>query len=85
MKLIMEPKGEENCNVTELTKEIGEPLGLLVMLDRYSDCVEENQNDDEPVEPLRFDRVPNPKSESLFSQPETLAASLIWNFWFEIT
>lgn len=69
---------------TELTKEVGEPLWLLVMLHCNGDRIEKHQNDHKPIEPLRFDGVPNPEAESLFSQPKTLATPLIRHFWFKI-
>lgn len=54
------------------------------MLDGHGDRVEEHQDDDEPIEPLRFDGVPDPEAEPLLGQPEALAAALIRRFFIEI-
>lgn len=59
-----------------LTEEIGQPLGLTVMLHGHADSVEEHENDDEPVEFLRFHGFSNPVPESFLGQPELLARSL---------
>lgn len=49
-----------------------------------SDCysIKEHKDDDEPVEPLCFDCMSDPKSETFFSSPEALAAS--WRFDFRL-
>lgn len=43
------------------------------MLDGNTYCVEKHQHDDEPVEPLRLHRVPDPKTKPLLRPPEVRA------------
>lgn len=54
----------------KLTKEIGEPFRLIVMLDGHADGVEEHKNDDEPIELLRLDGITYPKPEPLLGSPK---------------
>lgn len=61
-----------------LTEEVGQPLGLTVMLHSYADGVEEHENDNEPVEFLRFHGFSYPVPESFLGQPELLARSLLF-------
>jgi len=43
----------------QLTEEVGEELWLTVKFDGDKDGVEEDKDDDEPIEHLRLDDVPN--------------------------
>lgn len=57
------------------------------MLHGHADSVEEHENDDEPVEFLRFHGFSYPVPESFLGQPELLARSLFlrrggsWKPW----
>lgn len=55
------------------------------MFNRYANGIEEHQNDNEPVEPLCFHRVPDPETETFFRQPKTFTAALVAHFCIEET
>lgn len=55
------------------------------MFHSYGDSIEEHQYDHKPVEPLRFNGVPDPKAKPFLRQPKTFAASLVRHFWFKIS
>lgn len=54
----MEKKEERTGRQRWRTLHVGQPLGLLVMLGGDGQGVEENQEDDQPVEDLRLDPCP---------------------------
>lgn len=54
------------------------------MLDSNGYRIEEHQYDDEPIEPLRFDGMPNPEAKPFLRQPKAFAAALIRHFFIEI-
>ena len=53
-----------------LTQKLSEPLWLIVVFDGDAEGVEEDEDDDEPVEPLLLDRLPDPESDFLFVSPK---------------
>lgn len=64
----------------QLTQKLGEPPRLAIVLHGHANGVEEHKHDDEPIEPLRLDSVPNPEAKSLLCPPEPFAASLRFHF-----
>lgn len=56
---------------------------MAVMFGGDGDCVEEHQHDDEPVEPLGLDGVPDPEAQPLLGPPEALAATGCFHFGLE--
>lgn len=44
-----------------LTQKLGKKVWLAVVLGGNGDSVEEHEHDDEPIKPLGFHRVPDPK------------------------
>lgn len=57
-------------------------MRLIVVLDRHTAGVEEDQHYNKPIEPLRLDGVPDPEPEAFLGAPETLAATLVLHFRF---
>lgn len=55
------------------------------MLGCNSHRIKEYENDDKPIEPLSFDSVSYPKSQSFFGSPEALATSGCLDFGFQET
>ena len=53
-----------------LTQKLCEPLWLIVVFDGDAEGVEEDEDDDEPVEPLLLDRLPDPEPDLLLVRPE---------------
>lgn len=54
------------------------------MLDGYADGVEEHQDDDEPIEILRFYGITYPISEPLLGSPKLHTRSLVFHFRLEV-
>lgn len=50
-----------------LTQKIGQPLWLAIMFDGHTNGIEKYENDDKPVEPLRFHCMPYPEAKTFFS------------------
>lgn len=67
------------------TQKVGEEFRLIVVLDGHAAGVEEHQHDDEPVEPLRLDGVPDPEAEALLFAPEAGEAAGRFDFGIEVT
>ena len=58
----------------ELTEELGEPEGLVVVLHGDGARVEEDEDDDEPEPPLLLAHPPHPELELLQGQHQACAA-----------
>lgn len=67
------------------TQKFREERWLAVMLDGNTDCVQKDEDDHEPVEPLRLHRVPDPETKPFLRPPKSGTTSLRFRARFEVT